>query len=179
MLFICAREGHVEIFNWFSGSSNFFKARGQQNYKGHTIEHVVCLNKRTSIVNEIRPRLNTRDYYGNLPIHYTVAADDSPMVLNYFQARSCEDYFDHRNFKYESIFHIAAKYNSINALRALLRGSIFVEELLKRDFKGDTPLHTAAKSGSLDILKFFLSACTPAFLELQNDFCLTPHEALR
>ena len=101
------------------------------------------------------------------------------MVLNYFQARSCEDYFDHRNFKYESIFHIAGKHNSINSLKALLRGSIFVEELLKRDFKGDTPLHTAAKSGSLDILKFFLSACTPAFLELQNDFCLTPHEALR
>lgn len=29
MLFVCAREGDVEIFNWFGGSNNFYRARGQ------------------------------------------------------------------------------------------------------------------------------------------------------
>jgi len=50
MLFICAREGDVDMFNWFAGSNNFFRARGQQNYKGHTIEHAVCLAEKTNIV---------------------------------------------------------------------------------------------------------------------------------
>jgi ankyrin repeat protein len=52
--------------------------------------------------------------------------------------------------------------------------TVFVEELVKRDFKGDTPLHAAAKAGSIDILEFFLTASTPAFLEIENDFGLTP-----
>ena len=29
-------------------------------------------------------------------------------------------YFEMRNFKYETIFHIAAKYNSLESLKALL-----------------------------------------------------------
>ena len=76
MLFVCARKGDVEMLNWFTGSNKFFLARGQQNYKGQTIEHVVCLEGKTSIVQDIRPKLDTRDYYGNLPIHYTIAKDD-------------------------------------------------------------------------------------------------------
>lgn len=96
------------------------------------------------------------------------------MVENYFSKISCEEYFEHRNFKYETIFHVAAKYNSLNSLKALLRKAIFQEELLKRDFKGDTPLHQAAKSGSCDILEYYMSACTPRFLKIKNDFGLTP-----
>jgi len=52
--------------------------------------------------------------------------------------------------------------------------TVFIEELVKRDFKGDTPLHAAAKAGSIDILEFFVTASTPAFLEIENDFGLTP-----
>lgn len=50
--------------------------------------------------------------------------------------------------------------------------------MLKRDFKGDTPLHAAAKAGSVDVLEFYLTACTPSFLTLENDFGLTPIQAL-
>ena len=46
--------------------------------------------------------------------------------------------------------------------------------MLKRDFKGDTPLHAAAKAGSLEVLEFYMTACTPSFLLLENDFGLTP-----
>lgn len=28
MLFVCAREGEVEIFNWFTGTNQFYIARG-------------------------------------------------------------------------------------------------------------------------------------------------------
>jgi len=63
------------------------------------------------------------------------------MIAQYFSKTSCEEFFAHRNFKYETIFHIAAKYNSINSMKALLRKAIFQEELLERDFKGDTPIH--------------------------------------
>ena len=180
MLFMCARSSAVEVFNWFQGTdletyNNFFRARGQQNYKGQSIEHVVCIEGKTNIVQDIRPKLDTKDYYGNLPIHYTIANNDYQMVLNYFT--KCKAYFDLRNFKNETIFHIAAKHNSLRSIKAILGKTVFVEEMLKRDFKGDTPLHAAAKAGSYDVLEFYLSACTPSFLTLENDFGLTPIQA--
>ena len=94
------------------------------------------------------------------------------MVLNYLT--KCKAYFDLRNFKNETIFHIAAKHNSLRSIEAILGKTVFVEEMLKRDFKGDTPLHAAAKAGSYDVLEFYLSACTPSFMTLENDFGLTP-----
>ena len=33
-LFECARNGNENIFNWFTGNNEFFKARGMQNFKG-------------------------------------------------------------------------------------------------------------------------------------------------
>jgi ankyrin repeat protein len=42
-LFIAARVGDFDVFNWFSGQIDFFKARGERNYLGQTIEHVVCM----------------------------------------------------------------------------------------------------------------------------------------
>ena len=56
----------------------------------------------------------------------------------------------------------------------MLGKGVFQEQLIKRDFKGDTPIHVAAKSGSWEILYYFLTASTPSFLELENDFGLTP-----
>ena len=71
-LFECARNGNEDIFNWFCGNNEFFKARGMQNYKGQTIEHIVCMEKQLPIVDEIRPRPDIVDYYGNLPLYYTL-----------------------------------------------------------------------------------------------------------
>lgn len=125
---------------------------------------------------DIRPKLDTKDYYGNLAIHYTIINDDVDMAQKYFTKGKA--YFDLRNFKYETIFHIAAKHNSIRSLTAILGKNIFIEELLKRDFKGDTPLHAAAKAGSMEIMEFYLTGCTSPFLSVKNDFGLTPYEAL-
>ena len=33
-LFECARNGNENIFNWFTGNNELFKARGMQNFKG-------------------------------------------------------------------------------------------------------------------------------------------------
>ena len=63
-------------------------------------------------------------------------------------------------------------------MKALLGRTVFLEELVKRDFKGDAPLHTAAKAGSIQILELYLTASTPAFLELQNDFGMTPLQSV-
>mmetsp|Transcript_6184 Transcript_6184/g.10000 ORF Transcript_6184/g.10000 Transcript_6184/m.10000 type:complete len:132 (-) Transcript_6184:408-803(-) len=131
------------------------------------------MEKKTSIVEEYRPKFDTQDYYGNWPIHYTIAQDDDLMVGKYFT--KAREYFMLRNFKYETIFHVAGRNNSVLSIAALLGKTIFIEELLKKDYKGDTPLHMAAKSGSLEILSYFMTACTPNFMKIENDFGLTPH----
>lgn len=79
-LFPCARNGNENIFMWYAGNNEFFKARGQQNFKGQTIEHIVCLHRKHAIVDEIKPRPDTKDYAGNLPVYYTLAENDVPMV---------------------------------------------------------------------------------------------------
>ena len=113
-LFECARNGNEDIYEWFCGSNEFFKARGHQNYKGQTIEHIVCLNKRNEIVDEIRPRPDTKDYYGNLPLYYTLAANDVAMLQKYFHGG--KEYFKLRNYKYETVFHVCAKHNALDCL---------------------------------------------------------------
>jgi len=84
-----------------------------------------------------------------------------------------------RNYKFETLFHIVGRFNSLSSLRELISRTVFIEELLKKDFKGDTPIHTAAKSGNLEVLEFYVTACTKTFLEIQNDFGFTPKEAVK
>ena len=86
------------------------------------------------------------------------------MLEKYFH--STKDYFKLRNYKYETIFHVCAKYDSIEALKQLLGRTVFLSQLLKKDYVGNTPIHVAAKSGSLETLKFFCSVITPNFLKM-------------
>lgn len=177
-LFYAAREGDPEIFQWFSGHIDFFKARGDQNYKGQTIEHIVCMGQieKKEIVDVIRPRPDTKDYYGNLPIFYSLIQNDIEMIKKYF--KKGRDYFALKNYKSETIFHVCAKHNSLDSLKELIGRTVFIEELVKKDFKGDTPLHIAAKNGNLDILDFYMQSCSKSFLEIQNDFGFTVKEAI-
>ena len=64
------------------------------------------------------------------------------------------EYFKLRNYKYETIFHIAAKNNSLNSIKYIVGKSIFIEQLLKRDYEGNTAFHSAAKAGNGEILKW-------------------------
>ena len=127
------------------------------------------------IVDEIRPRPDIKDYYGNLPLYYTLQKNDVPMLEKYFH--NTKDYFKLRNYKFETILHVCAKYESIDALKQLLGRTVFLPQLLKKDYVGNTPIHVAAKSGSVEVLKFFCSVVTPKFLKMQNDFGFTPLEA--
>jgi ankyrin repeat protein len=63
-------------------------------------------------------------------------------------------YFPLRNYKYETVFHIAAKNNAKVSLEFICGRSVFIQQLLKRDYKGDTPIHAAAKAGSYETLEF-------------------------
>lgn len=123
-LFECARNGNEDIFEWFCGNNEFFKARGQQNYKGQTIEHIVCMNRKHEIVDEIRPRPDTKDFYGNLPLYYTLAADDLPMLHKYFHGG--KDYFKLRNYKYETVFHVCAKNNALESIKYVVGRGVFI-----------------------------------------------------
>ena len=175
-MFECARCGNEEMFNWFCGDNEFFKARGQQNYAGQTIEHIVCLHKQHELVDEIRPRLDTVDYYGSLPLYYSLQQNDVPMIEKYFcnMTKAC---FKLRNYKYDTIFHIAAKTNSLESLKLILGKNVFIGQLLKKDYVGNTAIHVAAKSGNLEVLEFLCQNVTQSFLEIQNDFGFTPFEA--
>jgi len=84
-----------------------------------------------------------------------------------------------RNYKYESIFHIAGKNNALDSLQYIVGKTVFIDHMLKRDYEGNTPLHSAAKAGNLDILRWYCNLLTKGFLEIQNDFGLTPLEAAK
>lgn len=136
------------------------------------MEHIACLYENVELCEDIRPKFDVKDYSGNLPLHYTIMRDDVGMVRKYFM--KSKHFFDAKNFRNETIFHIAAKHDSRSSLRELLGNNVFVEDLLRRNYKGDTPLHVAAKSGNLEVLQFFLENCTSRFLDIENDFGLTP-----
>lgn len=76
-LFLAARMGHKWIFRFFTGKIDFFKARADRNYKGQTIEHIVCLMSHYELIEAISPWPDTPDYEGNYPIFYTVQKNDS------------------------------------------------------------------------------------------------------
>ena len=120
------------------------------------------------------PRPDTSDYYGSLPLYYSIELNDAPMIKKQF--KEGKGYFSLRNYKYETIFHKAAKHNAVDALKATIGKAIFIKELLRKDYEGNTPIHSAAKAGSVDALEFLLSAATRGFTEMQNDFGLTPYQ---
>jgi ankyrin repeat protein len=175
-LFTASKVGDKDIFEWFGGKIDFFKARGDRNYKGQTIEHYVCMLSKHDILQYIKPLPDTKDYYGNLPIFYSIQNNDALMINKYF--KKGKQYFHIKNFRNQNLFHIAGRYNSFEALISIVKNNIFFEELLKRDFKGDTPLHSASKNGSAEVLEFYLSNCTEKFTGIENDFGLTPLEAV-
>lgn len=53
--------------------------------------------------------------------------------------RKHKDYFGLRNYKYQSVFHLAAENNALESLKILIDDHIYKEELLKKDFLGNTP----------------------------------------
>lgn len=63
------------------------------------------------------------------------------------QFRKGAEYFNMRNYKCESIFHVAGKNNSLESLKYVVGKNVFIEHMLKKDYEGNTPLHSAAKAG--------------------------------
>ena len=103
------------------------------------------------IVDAIKARPDIKDYYGNLPIYNSLMKNDVDMVRRLF--KKGRDYFNLRNYKHESIFHVAARSNAVESLEVLIDEQIFTEELLKKNYKGDTPMHIAAKKQNTSILE--------------------------
>lgn len=199
-LFAAVRTGVPLIFNWFyitatptpadgiiqttpNGqmvSGDFFKARGEQNYKGQTVEHILCITRETmEIVDTVKPRPDIKDYYGCLPLFYSLEKNDVEMVTRLF--KKGRDYYNLRNYKLESIFHMAAKNGSLDSLKILVDGVTFTEELLKKDYTGNTPLHYAAKKGNVAMLEYFITeggTSVRMMLDIMNDFGYTVRESV-
>lgn len=134
------------------------------------------MHKQFELVDEIRPRLDTVDYFGSLPLFYSLQQDDTKMIAKYFSDQP-KEIFKLRNYKWETIFHIAAKYNSLESLKLIIGKTVFIGQLLKKDYAGNTAIHVAAKSGNLEMLTFLCQHVTKGFLEIQNDFGFKPFEA--
>ena len=107
------------------------------------------------IVDTIKPRPDIKDYYGNLPLYYSLLKNDVEMVKYLF--KKGKDYQSLRNYENESIFHMAGKSNSIDSLIILNDGMPYQEEIIKKDYKGDTPMHKAGKRGHIKMLEFMLA----------------------
>lgn len=116
------------------------------------------------IVDAIKPRPDIKDYFGNLPLYNSLMKNDVQMIQR--MHKKGKDYFNIRNFKNQTIFHIAAKNGAIESLQVLIDNMNFVEELLKKDYKGNTPLHTAAYYGKYQILEYFLTKGSKLMLDI-------------
>ena len=66
-------------------------------------------------MDEINPRPDTPDYYGNLPLFYSLKLDDLPMLEKQFQKG--KEYFTLRNYRYETVFHVAGRYNALKSIK--------------------------------------------------------------
>lgn len=66
------------------------------------------------MIEAISPWPDIPDYEGNLPLFYTVKNNDFQMIETYFTKG--KSYFGYRNYKYQSIFHIAARHNSFETI---------------------------------------------------------------
>ncbi len=119
----------------------------------------------------IKPRPDLKDYYGNLPLFYAVMQNDVVLVKKLYKPH--KEYFTLTNYKHQTIFHVAAKKNSLEALKVLVDSRSFFEELIKKDYKGDTPLHLAQRRKSKEVMDFFMTQAQEGMLDIQNDFCLT------
>ena len=90
--------------------------------------------------------------------------DDVPALELFFN--KTKEYFPLRNYKYETVFHICAKHNSIESLKIIVDKCVFIQQLLKKDYVGNTAIHVAAKSGSKEVLEFLCTSVTKNFLEI-------------
>jgi hypothetical protein len=63
------------------------------------------------LVDEIDPRPDTPDFYGSLPLYYSLQLDDLRMLKKQFTQG--KKYFSFRSYKYETVFHVAAKNNAL------------------------------------------------------------------
>jgi len=106
------------------------------------------------------PSAQGPDFYGNHPLFYSVIQNDVEMIKKCFTRG--RDYLTLKNYKYRTFLHIAARYNSIDAIKQLLGNQIFFQALIDRDYKGNTALHIAAKHNSKEVFEFLATACTPS-----------------
>jgi hypothetical protein len=74
------------------------------------------------------PWPDTVDCYRSLPLYYSIQQDDPPKLEKQFTKGSV--YFTLRNYKYETVFHIAAKNNVKNSLWFTCGRSVFINSCL-------------------------------------------------
>jgi ankyrin repeat protein len=51
---------------------------------------------------------------------------------------------------------VAAKHNSLDALKILIDTHVFNDEVVRKDYNGNTPLHIAKKKQHTEIHEFFV-----------------------
>lgn len=115
ILFACAQTGNKELLDIFAEYEEFHKAKSARNYKGQTVEHIICMHKHLEFTTAIMPSANNPDYYGNHPLFYSVMQNDVDLIKKCFKRG--RDYLTLRNYKYRTLLHIAARYNSIDAVK--------------------------------------------------------------
>jgi ankyrin repeat protein len=90
---------------------------------GQTIEHIVCMTRDLStpslaFVESVRLRPDIKDFYGNLPLYYCLDRNDLPLTTHLFKRG--KDYFNLKNYSFETIFHIAARRGALDSLKLLI-----------------------------------------------------------
>ncbi len=89
-MFIAIRNGQValvkQLLKYKGWAKNImYKARGDKNYRGESIEHIICQEKIYDVVEAADFQPDSQDFKGEYPLFYTMQADDVLMIRDAFK----------------------------------------------------------------------------------------------
>mmetsp|Transcript_37725 Transcript_37725/g.118096 ORF Transcript_37725/g.118096 Transcript_37725/m.118096 type:complete len:333 (-) Transcript_37725:1074-2072(-) len=131
------------------------------NQFGQSVSHMAAINGRAKVLKMLYDKgsnVMNPDSNGASPAHYAAVADDVEVLRTLYY---CQDFpLGPETLSVVNNFditpaHVAAQYDSCDALRYLASVGVNVVDCVDKD--GDTPAHFAAKNNNFDCLKMLVN----------------------
>ncbi|XP_076445095.1 uncharacterized protein LOC143283004 [Babylonia areolata] len=155
-LLLAARNGHVETV----GSLLKNKADGTAVDKNdRTVVYLAAAKNRLEVLKkllsdtQLKTLINTRDRYGNSPLHIAVRRGHLDIVKELLKRGAA---INSKNEEKQTPLHLAAKLGRTNIVREIVGREKPAKGLHDEDNDANTPLHLAAQCGHSQVVQVLL-----------------------